>query len=187
LFPEVIDLPEIKKKLTRLEFSTAQDVVDLYRRKIPIYFADYWTKEHIKTFQYYERLFRPAKLDSFPNNLDVSRAIFVTKDNNINDVLFYVVSVYTQAGSSFRAKDMMQKKDDVFYENNFEFMIYTEQGSQLAPEKPQEQSKEQSTEQPAVQPKEQPAPPKPRRRKPTLTEQPAAQIEIETKTETEAK
>ena len=80
-------------------------------------FAYYWTKRHLKQFDYFARWLGQPK--SFPNDLDTAQLIYVSDDNKVA----YCVSDATEAVYSIFPADL-EEVDGVRVATGIEFQIY---------------------------------------------------------------
>lgn len=121
LFPEKLDVPQIgEMTLASGKYKKVSQIRDAMEEGKIIVLANYWTKRHIKQFDYSEVFQVPLKKGyEFPNDLDLTMAIIICQ----NFGKMYAQSVLTEAMYSFFDGDL-EEIDGVRVSNGMEFQIY---------------------------------------------------------------
>jgi len=107
-------------------YTKADDLTDLAKIREAIengetiVFAYYWSKEMLRTTDYFGRLLGQPK--SFDNDLDLCTAIYVSDEN----VVSYQVSMYTEAVYSIIPDDFKTAKDGLKVAGHLYFEVYRE-------------------------------------------------------------
>lgn len=96
------------------DIKTLHDALD---KDEQVVFATYWTKRHLRQFNYSNFVKAPK---SFPNDLDLASCLYVSDDG----VIAYALSMYTEGMYSFLPEDLAEEADGLRYSNGMEFQIY---------------------------------------------------------------
>lgn len=118
-FPETIEIDGETFKLNH-EIKTMKDLLEAYMNDVEIEFAFYWTKRHLRQFDYYNRKFGQPK--SFPNDLDTAQLVFVD-DQNMK-VAYCVSDSNFPAPYSIFPEDL-EEDAGIRYASGIEYQIYT--------------------------------------------------------------
>lgn len=118
-FPETIEIDGETFKLNH-EIKTMKDLLEAYMNDVEIEFAFYWTKRHLRQFDYYNHKFGQPK--SFPNDLDTAQLVFVD-DQNMK-VAYCVSDSNFPAPYSIFPEDL-EEDDGIRYASGIEYQIYT--------------------------------------------------------------
>lgn len=96
------------------DIKTLHDALD---KDEQVVFATYWTKRHLRQFNYSNFVKAPK---SFPNDLDLASCLYISDDG----VIAYALSMYTEGMYSFLPEDLAEEADGLRYSNGMEFQIY---------------------------------------------------------------
>lgn len=115
-FPQTIEVGDSKYELAT-DIKTMDDLYDALGRDEEIVFAYYWTKRHLKQFNYFGQLLGQPK--SFDNDLDLCTSIYVSDEKKVA----YQVSMYTEAFYTV-LPEHFEEEDGVRVAGGIEFQIY---------------------------------------------------------------
>ena len=133
IFPETLeydtDEGHYKYELAS-DIKTMADLKKAYDNNEPIVFAFYWTKRHLKQFDYFGgKLVTP---ESFENDLDLASVMHMSEALAV----CYQVSLYTEAVYAILPQ-YLEEEDGVRFADGVEFQIYRDV---TAHEEPEEQA-----------------------------------------------
>lgn len=118
-FPDTIEIDGETFKLNH-DIKTMKDLLEAYMNDVEIEFAFYWTKRHLKQFDYFNKTFGQPK--SFPNDLDTAQLVYVD-DQNMK-VAYCVSDSNFPAPYTVLANDL-EEDDGIRYASGIEYQIYT--------------------------------------------------------------
>lgn len=116
MFPKTIEVGDAKYELAE-DIKTLDDLYEALNKDEEIVFAYYWTKRHLKQFDYFMGWLGQPK--SFDNDLDLATAIYVSDEKKVS----YQVSMYTEAVYTILPTDF-EEVDGVRVAGGIEFQIY---------------------------------------------------------------
>ena len=116
MFPKTIEVGDTKYELAE-DIKTLEDLYEALNKDEEIVFAYYWTKRHLKQFDYFMGWLGQPK--SFDNDLDLATAIYVSDEKKVS----YQVSMYTEAVYSILPVDF-EETDGVRVAGGVEYQIY---------------------------------------------------------------
>ena len=116
MFPKTIEVGDAKYELAE-DIKTLEDLYEALNKDDEIVFAYYWTKRHLKQFDYFMGWLGQPK--SFDNDLDLATAIYVSDEKKVS----YQVSMYTEAVYTILPTDF-EEVDGVRVAGGIEFQIY---------------------------------------------------------------
>ena len=99
------------------DIKTFDDLYDALEKDEDIVFAYYWTKRHLKQFDYFMGWLGQPK--SFDNDLDLATAMYVSDDKKVS----YQISMYTEAVYTILPTDF-EEVDGVRVAGGIEYQIY---------------------------------------------------------------
>ena len=109
MFPADIEHKDLGKLIScKGILENYKDIVKALEGDITLYFACYWTKLHIKKYEYEQSRRVKAPKDGFPFDLDL--AVAVVPCENIERL--YAMSMYTEAMFVFEGEDLEPVKSD---------------------------------------------------------------------------
>ena len=115
-FPQTIEVGDSKYELAT-DIKTMEDLYEALNKDEEIVFAYYWTKRHLKQFNYFGQLLGQPK--SFDNDLDLCTAIYVSDEKKVA----YQVSMYTEAFYTV-LPEHFDEEDGIRVAGGIEFQIY---------------------------------------------------------------
>ena len=115
-FPQTIEVGDSKYELAT-DIKTMEDLYEALNKDEEIVFAYYWTKRHLKQFNYFGQLLGQPK--SFDNDLDLCTAIYVSDEKKVA----YQVSMYTEAFYTV-LPEHFEEEDGIRVAGGIEFQIY---------------------------------------------------------------
>ena len=116
MFPKTIEVGDAKYELAE-DIKTLEDLYEALNKDEEIVFAYYWTKRHLKQFDYFMGWLGQPK--SFDNDLDLATAIYVSDEKKVS----YQVSMYTEAIYTILPTDF-EETDGVRVAGGIEYQIY---------------------------------------------------------------
>ena len=116
MFPKTIEVGDAKYELAE-DIKTLEDLYEALNKDEEIVFAYYWTKRHLKQFDYFMGWLGQPK--SFDNDLDLATAIYVSDEKKVS----YQVSMYTEAVYTILPTDF-EEVDGVRVAGGIEYQIY---------------------------------------------------------------
>lgn len=115
-FPKTLEVGDTKYELAS-DIKTMEDLYNALNNDEEIVFAYYWTKRHLKQFDYFGGWLGQPK--SFDNDLDLSTAIYVSDEKKVA----YQVSMYTEAIYTILPTDF-EETDGIRVAGGIEYQIY---------------------------------------------------------------
>lgn len=115
-FPQTLTVGDTKYELAT-DIKTMEDLYNALNNDEEIVFAYYWTKRHLKQFQYFGGILGQPK--SFDNDLDMTTTIYVSDEKKVA----YSVSMYTEAVYTIIPTDF-EETDGVRVAGGIEYQIY---------------------------------------------------------------
>lgn len=115
-FPKTLEVGDTKYELAS-DIKTMDDLYNALNNDEEIVFAYYWTKRHLKQFDYFGGWLGQPK--SFDNDLDMATAIYVSDEKKVS----YQVSMYTEAIYTILPTDF-EETDGIRVAGGIEFQIY---------------------------------------------------------------
>ena len=116
MFPKTLEVGDSKYELAE-DIKTLDDLYKALGDDEEIVFAYYWTKRHLKQFDYFGGWLGQPK--SFDNDLDLATAIYVSDEKKVS----YQVSMYTEAIYTILPTDF-EEVDGVRVAGGIEYQIY---------------------------------------------------------------
>ena len=116
MFPKTLEVGDTKYELAE-DVKTLDDLYKALGDDEEIVFAYYWTKRHLKQFEYFGGWLGQPK--SFDNDLDLATAIYVSDEKKVS----YQVSMYTEAIYTILPTDF-EEVDGVRIAGGIEYQIY---------------------------------------------------------------
>lgn len=116
MFPKTIEVGDSKYELAS-DIKTMDDLYEALEKGEEIVFAYYWTKRHLKQFDYFEGLLGQPK--SFDNDLDLANAIHISDEKKV----CYSVSMYTEAIYTILPHNL-EEEDGIRIAGGIEYQIY---------------------------------------------------------------
>lgn len=116
VFPQSITAGDTSYNLAD-DIKTMDDLYNALNNDEEIVFAYYWSKRHLKQYDYFNNYLGQPK--SFDNDLDICTAIYVSDEKRVA----YQVSMYTEAIYTILPTDF-NNEDGVRYAGGIEFQIY---------------------------------------------------------------
>ena len=116
MFPKTLEVGDTKYELAE-DIKTLEDLYNALGDDEEIVFAYYWTKRHLKQFDYFGSWLGQPK--SFDNDLDLATAIYVSDEKKVS----YQVSMYTEAIYTILPTDF-EEVDGVRVAGGIEYQIY---------------------------------------------------------------
>ena len=116
MFPKTLEVGDTKYELAE-DIKTLEDLYNALGDDEEIVFAYYWTKRHLKQFDYFGGWLGQPK--SFDNDLDLATAIYVSDEKKVS----YQVSMYTEAIYTILPTDF-EEVDGVRVAGGIEYQIY---------------------------------------------------------------
>lgn len=117
MFPATLQVGDETYKLAP-EIKTMEDLyTTLQDGEKEVVFAYYWTKRHLKQFNYFGNLLGQPK--SFDNDLDLATAIYVSDEKKVS----YQVSMYTEAFYTV-LPEHLEEENGIRIAGGIEFQIY---------------------------------------------------------------
>lgn len=115
-FPKTLEVGDTKYELAS-DIKTMDNLYNALNNDEEIVFAYYWTKRHLKQFDYFGGWLGQPK--SFDNDLDMATAIYVSDEKKVS----YQVSMYTEAIYTILPTDF-EETDGIRVAGGIEFQIY---------------------------------------------------------------
>ena len=115
-FPQTLEVGDVKYELAE-DIKTMEDLYNALGNDEEIVFAYYWTKRHLKQFDYFGQLLGQPK--SFDNDLDLCTAIYVSDEKKVA----YQVSMYTEAFYTILPQHFAEE-DGIRVAGGIEYQIY---------------------------------------------------------------
>lgn len=116
MFPKEISVGDDTYELAE-DIKTFDDLYDALEKDEDIVFAYYWTKRHLKQFDYFMGWLGQPK--SFDNDLDLATAMYVSDEKKVA----YQISMYTEAVYTILPTDF-DEVDGVRVAGGIEYQIY---------------------------------------------------------------
>ena len=116
MFPKEISVGDDTYELAE-DIKTFDDLYDALEKDEDIVFAYYWTKRHLKQFDYFMGWLGQPK--SFDNDLDLATAMYVSDEKKVA----YQISMYTEAVYTSLPTDF-EEVDGVRVAGGIEYQIY---------------------------------------------------------------
>lgn len=116
MFPKEISVGDDTYELAE-DIKTFDDLYDALEKDEEIVFAYYWTKRHLKQFDYFMGWLGQPK--SFDNDLDLATAMYVSDEKKVA----YQISMYTEAVYTILPTDF-EEVDGVRVAGGIEYQIY---------------------------------------------------------------
>lgn len=116
-FPQTLEVGDSKYELAT-DIKSMEDLYNALGNDEEIVFAYYWTKRHLKQFNYFGQLLGQPK--SFDNDLDLATVIYVSDEKKVS----YQVSMYTEALYTTLANEIPEVEDGVRIGTSIEYQIY---------------------------------------------------------------
>ena len=116
MFPKEISVGDDTYELAE-DIKTFDDLYDALEKDEDIVFAYYWTKRHLKQFDYFMGWLGQPK--SFDNDLDLATAMYVSDEKKVS----YQISMYTEAVYTILPTDF-EEVDGVRVAGGIEYQIY---------------------------------------------------------------
>lgn len=116
MFPQTLEVGEAKYELAT-DIKTMDDLYEALAKDEEIVFAYYWTKRHLKQFDYFSAWLGQPK--SFDQDLDLATAIYVSEEKKVA----YQISTYTEAIYTILPTDF-EEEDGIRVAGGIEFQIY---------------------------------------------------------------
>ena len=116
MFPKTIEVGDAKYELAE-DIKTLEDLYEALNKDEEIVFAYYWTKRHLKQFDYFMGWLGQPK--SFDNDLDLATAMYVSDEKKVA----YQISMYTEAVYTILPTDF-EEVDGVRVAGGIEYQIY---------------------------------------------------------------
>lgn len=116
MFPKEISVGDDTYELAE-DIKTFDDLYDALEKDEDIVFAYYWTKRHLKQFDYFMGWLGQPK--SFDNDLDLATAMYVSDEKKVA----YQISMYTEAVYTILPTDF-DEVDGVRLAGGIEYQIY---------------------------------------------------------------
>ena len=117
-FPKTLDVGDTKYELA----SDIKTMDDLYKSLVEneedIVLAFYWTKRHLKQFNYFGQYL--GQPESFDNDLDLASVIYVSEERKV----CYSVSQYTEAIYTTLAWEVPEDEDGIRISTSIDYQIY---------------------------------------------------------------
>lgn len=108
MFPAEIDHPELGKLIACTgKYTAYADILEALNNERTLYFAGYWTKRHIKEYDYSQTFLVKAPKGGFPLDLDIAMAVLPCE--TVERV--FAMSRYTEALYRFEGKDFEYVED----------------------------------------------------------------------------
>lgn len=126
MFPKTLEVGDSKYELAE-DIKSMDDLYEALGRDEEIVFAYYWTKRHLKQFNYFGSWLGQPK--SFDNDLDLATAIYVSDEKKVS----YQVSMYTEAIYTILPTDF-EETDGLRLAGGIEYQLYRKVEEQEAPE-----------------------------------------------------
>lgn len=134
MFPKTLEVGDSKYELAS-DIKTMDDLYDALGRDEEIVFAYYWTKRHLKQFNYFGSWLGQPK--SFDNDLDLATAIYVSDEKKVS----YQVSMYTEAIYTILPTDF-EEVDGLRIAGGIEYQLYRKVEAQETTEETTEETAE---------------------------------------------
>lgn len=99
------------------DIKSMEDLIEAFNNEETIVFAMYWSKRHLKQFNYFNGDFDSPS--EFPMDLDLASCIYVSDDG----VVAYATSLYTEGCYMFKP-DSFEEIDGLRFAGSIEFQIY---------------------------------------------------------------
>ena len=99
------------------DIDSMEKLMEAFNNEETIVFAMYWSKRHLKQFNYFQGDFEAPT--EFPMDLDISECIYVSDEG----VVAYATSLYTEACYMFKPEDF-EEVDGLRFAGSIEFQIY---------------------------------------------------------------
>ena len=116
MFPKEISVGDDTYELAE-DIKAFDDLYDALEKDEDIVFAYYWTKRHLKQFDYFMGWLGQPK--SFDNDLDLATAMYVSDEKKVA----YQISMYTEAVYTILPTDF-EEVDGVRVAGGIEYQIY---------------------------------------------------------------
>ena len=116
MFPKTIEVGDAKYELAE-DIKTLEDLYEALNKDEEIVFAYYWTKRHLKQFDYFMGWLGQPK--SFDNDLDLATAMYVSDEKKVA----YQISMYTEAVYTILPTDF-EEVDGVRVAGGIGYQIY---------------------------------------------------------------
>lgn len=116
MFPKEISVGDDTYELAE-DIKTFDDLYNALEKDEDIVFAYYWTKRHLKQFDYFMGWLGQPK--SFDNDLDLATAMYVSDEKKVA----YQISMYTEAVYTILPTDF-EEVDGVRVAGGIEYQIY---------------------------------------------------------------
>ena len=116
MFPKEISVGDDTYELAE-DIKNFDDLYDALEKDEDIVFAYYWTKRHLKQFDYFMGWLGQPK--SFDNDLDLATAMYVSDEKKVA----YQISMYTEAVYTILPTDF-EEVDGVRVAGGIEYQIY---------------------------------------------------------------
>ncbi len=118
-FPETLktDLGTLK---ANMEINTIEELYKAINAGREFVIACYWTKRHLKQFTYDEFGISKTKWKEFPNDLDLTKPLYVGE----NHTIVYCLSVYSEVMYAIKHKDMEMTDEGMRFSTGMEFNLY---------------------------------------------------------------
>lgn len=115
-FPQTIEVGDSKYELAT-DIKSMDDLYEALNKDEEIVFAYYWSRRHLRQFDYFVGCLGQPK--SFDNDLDLATTIYVSDEKKVA----YQVSMYTEAMYTVLPKDF-EDEDGIRVSFGMEYQIY---------------------------------------------------------------
>ena len=115
-FSEEITIEDNKYEIAH-DIDSMEKLMEAFNNEETIVFAMYWSKRHLKQFNYFQGDFEAPT--EFPMDLDISECIYVSDEG----IVAYATSLYTEACYMFKPEDF-EEVDGLRFAGSIEFQIY---------------------------------------------------------------
>lgn len=134
LFPEKLNIKldgedVVARKVGDDEYTSIEDIIKAYNDEATLIIAGFWSKRHIKEYDYALHFNVKKAPKEFPNDLDIAQAVQVSEMNG----KLYAMSIFTEAMYVFLEEDFEPVEDtnpyngekyNVRVSNGMEFALY---------------------------------------------------------------
>ena len=115
-FKEEIEVEGDKYQIAH-DIKTMDDLIKSFDNEETVVFAMYWSKRHLKQFNYFNGDFKAPT--AFPQDLDLASCIYVSDEG----IVAYAISMYSEGCYVFKPQDF-KEYEGIRFSSGIEFQIY---------------------------------------------------------------
>lgn len=116
-FTDTLEVDGAKYEIAH-DIKSMDDLYKALEAEEVVVFAMYWTKRHLKQFNYFGGLLSTPK--EFPMDLDLCTCVYASDEGKVA----YAVSTYTEAFYTLLPDHLTEDEDGIRYSGGIEYQIY---------------------------------------------------------------